>query len=95
VDILYIYILHLHHIDALYLYPPFTVGGSTGDHALLIYLYPSPQTIHSGGGDNSGGGENTLHTTQAPAMMMKRNKWTRNDDENLIVLNFIILLSFI
>jgi hypothetical protein len=39
---LYLYSSPPSYRYALYLYPPSTVGGSTGDHALLIYLYSSP-----------------------------------------------------
>jgi hypothetical protein len=55
----------------------------------------SSQHVHSGGADNSGGWKNTSHTTQALTMMKKRNEWTRDDGENLVLLNFIISLSFI
>jgi hypothetical protein len=61
----------------------------------LAYPYPPPQPIHSRGGDNSSGGENTSHITQALVRMKKRNEWTIDDEKNLVVLNFIILLSFI
>jgi hypothetical protein len=52
-----------------------------------------PQPIHSGGGDNSGGGENTSHTTKALTRMKKKNKWTHDDKEELVILNFHISLS--
>jgi hypothetical protein len=51
--------------------------------------------VRSGGGDNSGGRENTSHTTQTPSRMKKQNEWAHDDEENLVLLNFIILLSFI
>jgi hypothetical protein len=87
----------------LYSYPPPPTSGSTGDPALQpytysppsVYPYPPPQLVWSEGGDNSGGGENTSHTTQTTSRMKQRNEWTHNDEENLILLNFIISLSFI
>jgi hypothetical protein len=84
-----------------YSYPPPIFSGSTGGHAPSIYSYPPPpvcsypvpQPIHYRSGDNSSGGENTSRTTQTLTRMKKRIDWTRSDEENCVVLNFIILLS--
>jgi hypothetical protein len=92
---LYGYPLYSYHL------PP--TSGSSDSPAPRPYPYPSPPTypyhppqlVHSGGGDNSGDGENTSHTTQAHSRTKKRNEWTRNDEKNLVLVNFIISLSFI
>jgi hypothetical protein len=85
-----------------YPYPPPPAAGFTGAHAPPTYSYPPPpaypypppQPIHSGGDEHSSGGQNTFQTTQTPARTEKRNEWTREDEENLFVLKFILSLSF-
>jgi hypothetical protein len=45
------------------------------------------------GGENSGGAKNTFQTTQALPRITKRNEWTRGNEKNFVVTNFIISFS--